>query len=184
MKLENTDLNLLWNACLTEDRKAQFKLYQLFSNKMFAVCLRYAADKDEAADILQTGFIKVFSKSQLFDNKGSLEGWIRRIMVNTAIEMHRRNKANFLESLQEQHQDMHETHARTDDSIHYKDLMQLVTRLPIGYKTVFNLYAIEGYSHKEIAAMLLISEGNSKSQLSRARQWLKDKLTHHNMQKV
>lgn len=184
MKLENTDLNLLWNACLANDRKAQFKLYQMFSNKMFAICLRYAQDNDQAADILQNGFIKVFSKSQLFDNKGSLEGWIRRIMVNTAIEMHRKNKMNFLESLQEQHQYAQESQSRSDDNIHYKDLMQLVVKLPVGYRTIFNLYAIEGYSHKEIAEMLAISEGNSKSQLSRARQWLKDKLIHHNMQKV
>lgn len=184
MKLENTDLDLIWNACLAEDRKAQFKLYQLFSSKMFAVCLRYARDQDEAADILQTGFIKVFSKSHLFDHKGSLEGWIRRIMVNTAIEMHRKNKTNFLETLQEQHHSIPESQQRSDDNIHYKDLMQLVTKLPMGYKTVFNLYAIEGYSHKEIADMLIISEGNSKSQLSRARQWLKEKLIHHNMQKI
>lgn len=158
------------------DRKAQFELYQQFSAKMFGVCLRYAQSSDEAEDILQTGFIKVFSKCKLYDSKGSLEGWIRRIMVNTAIEAHRRNKVAFLESLNEQHHFIETNSGSSDENIHYQDLLRLVTTLPIGYRTVFNMYAIEGYSHKEIAAMLDISEGNSKSQLSRARQWLKDKL--------
>jgi len=173
--LENLGIDSIWKKCLTGDRKAQYHLYHFFSKKMFIVCLRYAKDSVEAEDILQIGFIKVFTKSHLFSDNGSLEGWIRKIMVNTAIETQRRNKINFITSL---HEDVtleivQNTH---HDDLQYKDLLSLVQQLPIGYRTVFNLYAIEGYSHKEIEDMLQISEGNSKSQLSRARQWLKTRL--------
>ncbi|MEJ5055056.1 RNA polymerase sigma factor [Sphingobacterium sp. MYb382] len=174
--MEKLNLDSIWTKCVAGDRKAQFQLYQQFSSQMFTVCLRYAQHHDEAEDILQMGFIKVFSKCTLFDNKGSLEGWIRRIMVNTAIEIHRRNKKNFFESLAERHEVIPANTNQQDGNLHYQDLMKLVHSLPLGYRTVFNMYAIEGYSHKEIAEMLSISEGNSKSQLSRARQWLKDKL--------
>jgi RNA polymerase sigma-70 factor (ECF subfamily) len=142
---------------------------------MFVVCLRYAKDSLEAEDILQIGFVKVFTKGQLFSENGSLEGWIRKIMVNTAIEIQRKNKITYVESLETEF--MSEVHRNTTaDQLHYKDLMSIVHQLPVGYRTVFNLYAVEGYSHKEIAEMLHMSEGNSKSQLSRARQWLKTRL--------
>ncbi|WP_437920590.1 RNA polymerase sigma factor [Sphingobacterium sp. LRF_L2] len=168
-------LDIIWTKCLKGDRKAQFQLYQLLSKKMYAVCIRYAPNEAAAKDILQLGFIKVFQKCHYFENKGSLEGWIRKIMVNTAIENHRKNNLSYLEPVDEQHHTIPSTDS-SQDNLLYNDLLTLIKSLPIGYRTIFNLYAIEGYSHREIAEMLSISEGNSKSQLSRARQWLKDKL--------
>lgn len=147
---------------------------------MFAVCMRYAHTTLEAEDILQNGFIKVFSKHHLYDGKGSLEGWIKRVMVNTAIETFRKNKANLTESLD----DTNTIHLKSDiglDNSSYKDLLALIQRLPTGYRTVFNMYVIEGYSHKEIAEILNISEGSSKSQLSRARQWLQTRLVNYSI---
>lgn len=146
---------------------------------MFVVCLRYAQTTLEAEDILQNGFIKVFTKNHLYDGKGSLEGWVKRIMVNTAIESYRQSKNNFTDSIQEQHENTVHSYF-TSDNTSYKDLLKIIKELPLGYRTVFNLYAIEGYSHKEIAEMLNISEGNSKSQLSRARQVLQQKLIKEN----
>lgn len=173
--MENLSIDSLWKKCLIGDRKAQYHLYHFFSKKMFIVCLRYAKDSLEAEDILQIGFVKVFTKGHLFSENGSLEGWIRKIIVNTAIEIQRKNKITYVESLD--NEALLEVPSNTaTDQIHYKDLMSIVHQLPIGYRTVFNLYAVEGYSHKEIAEMLNISEGNSKSQLSRARQWLKTRL--------
>ena len=140
---------------------------------MFVVCLRYAKDSLEAEDILQIGFVKVFTKGHLFSENGSLEGWIRRIMVNTAIEIQRKNKIAYVESLD--NDIIHEIpNNNATDQIHYKDLMSIVHQLPIGYRTVFNLYAVEGYTHKEIAEMLGINEGTSKSQLSHARKMLQE----------
>lgn len=146
---------------------------------MFVVCLRYAQTTLEAEDILQNGFIKVFAKHHLFDGKGSLEGWIKRIMVNTAIESFRKSKEKFTDTIDEQHENRFESHLNSDMSS-YKDLLRLIKELPLGYRTVFNLYAVEGYNHKEIAEMLGISEGSSKSQLSRARQVLQQKLIKEN----
>lgn len=173
--MENLSIDSIWKKCLIGDRKAQYHLYQLFSKKMYVVCLRYAKDSLEAEDILQIGFVKVFTKSYLFSDQGSLEGWIRKIMVNTAIEIQRKNKISYVEPRESDH--IQETSSHTQsDHLNYKDLLSLVHQLPLGYRTVFNLYAIEGYAHKEIAEMLNISEGNSKSQLSRARQWLQTRL--------
>lgn len=146
---------------------------------MYVVCLRYAQTTLEAEDILQNGFIKVFTKHHLFDGKGSLEGWIKRIMVNTAIESYRQSKEKLTDSIEEHHENTMHSYF-SSDTTSYKDLLKLIKELPLGYKTVFNLYAIEGYSHKEIAELLGISEGNSKSQLSRARQALQQKLIKEN----
>lgn len=143
---------------------------------MYAVCLRYAEHVEAAQDILQNGFIKVFGKAAHFEGKGSLEGWIRRIMMNTAIEHYRKNKKMLYatDSLSDQEYEIGvESHL---EQLNYKDLLALIQELPLGYRTVFNLFAIEGYNHKEIAELLEISEGNSKSQLSRARSALKEKL--------
>jgi RNA polymerase sigma factor (sigma-70 family) len=177
--LENINLNRIWQGCQAQDKKSQAQLYSIFSKKMFVVCLRYAQTTLEAEDILQNGFIKVFTKHHLFDGKGSLEGWIKRIMVNTAIESYRQSKEKYTDSIDEQHENTIHSHL-TSDTSSYQDLLKLIKELPLGYRTVFNLYAIEGYSHKEIAEMLGISEGNSKSQLSRARQALQQKLIKEN----
>lgn len=142
---------------------------------MLVVCMRYANTTLEAEDILQNGFIKIFTKHHLYDGTGSLEGWIKRIMINVAIETYRKNSGKNTESI-EANESLQLTSQIGTDQTAYKDLLTLVQQLPVGYRTVFNLYAIEGYSHKEIAEILGISEGNSKSQLSRARQWLQNKL--------
>lgn len=173
--MENINLNKVWEDCKLQNRKAQSQLYHYFSKKMHLVCMRYAHTTLEADDILQNGFVKVFTKHHLFDGTGSLEGWIKRIMINTAIEIHRKNKLNHAEVLNESQHITLVSQLGADQTA-YKDLLAIVQTLPTGYRTIFNLYAIEGYTHKEIAELLEISEGNSKSQLSRARQWLQQKL--------
>lgn len=137
--------------------------------------MRYAHTTLEAEDILQNAFVKIFTKHHLYDGKGSLAGWIKRIMVNTAIETYRTNKGKFTEAI-DSPDSMEVKSTIGTDQTGYKDLLALIQELPLGYRTIFNLYAIEGYSHKEIAHLLAISEGNSKSQLSRARQWLQLRL--------
>ncbi|WP_022829399.1 RNA polymerase sigma factor [Sphingobacterium paucimobilis] len=174
--MENNNLYIIWQACKKEDRKAQAALYDYFSKRMLAVCMRYANTTLEAEDILQNGFVKIFTKHHLYDGVGSLEGWIKRIMINVAIETYRKNKEKNTESIEANDACQLTSQIGTDQTA-YKDLLALVQQLPLGYRTVFNLYAIEGYTHKEIAEMLDISEGSSKSQLSRARHWLQSKLT-------
>jgi RNA polymerase sigma factor (sigma-70 family) len=151
-------------------------LYKMFSNKMWGVCLRYARDNDEAKDILQDGFIKAFEKIRQFEGRGHFEGWLRKIMVNTALAEYRKKRYLNLEMAYSSDRD-------EDNSEHIEcnmaaaELLEIIKELPAQYKLVFNLYAIEGYSHKEIANMLGISEGTSKSNLSRARDILKKKVT-------
>ena len=142
---------------------------------MLAVCLRYARSTFEAEDMLQTGFIKVFRHLDSYRGAGSFEGWVRKVMVNTAIEMYRKNqRSGFLVELDVTREDVQETFSM--DALECEDLLQVIQTLPDGYRVVFNLYALEGFSHKEIADLLQISEGASKSQLSRARAWLREKL--------
>ena len=136
--------------------------------------MRYAANRTDAEDILQMGFVKMFQKMDDFKNTGSFEGWVRRIMVNTAIELYRKN-VRLLNTVElDGVIEVDDVNALNQLAV--KDLMHLVQNLPDGYRMVFNLYAIEGYSHKEIAEQLGISEGGSKSQLSRARNYLQDKI--------
>ncbi|WP_207426747.1 RNA polymerase sigma factor [Pedobacter sp. SYSU D00535] len=165
----------LVEGCKRNERKFQEMLYKQLSAKMFAVCLRYAKSREEAEDMLQTGFVKVFNKISIFNYSGSLEGWVRRIMVNTAIEIYRKNKfmsctIDIDENINAYSPVVHQ------DSLGAKELMQLISRLPGTYRIVFNMYSIEGYSHKEIAEELGISEVLSRTQLSRARTILKNKL--------
>jgi RNA polymerase sigma-70 factor (ECF subfamily) len=151
----------------------QLELYQRFAPKMYGVCLRYAGNAEEAEDILQEGFIKVFNKIGSFRSEGSFEGWIRRIFVNTAIEHFR--KKIYLQPITEYEEDTVEGKYLTVlDSLAEKDIIQLVQQLSPGYRTVFNMYVVEGYTHKQIAEALGISEGTSKSQLSRAKLILQD----------
>lgn len=146
----------------------QEELYRRFSPKMYAVCLRYASNTEEAQDILQEGFIKVFKKLESFRGDGSFEGWIRRIFVNTAIEQFRRRR--YLQPVTEKEENTIEgKYVSALDGLAEKDILALIQQLSPGYRTVFNMYVIEGYSHKEIGEMLGISEGTSKSQLSRAK---------------
>ncbi|HPG11226.1 MAG TPA: RNA polymerase sigma factor [Chitinophagaceae bacterium] len=156
----------------------QKELYDRFSPRMYAVCLRYAGNSEEAQDILQEGFIKVFKKLDSFRGDGSFEGWVRRIFVNTAIEHFRRKK--YLTPVTEKEENTIEgKYTSALDSLAEKDIMALIQELSPGYRTVFNMYVVEGYTHKEIADMLGISEGTSKSQLSRAKVILQDKVRNH-----
>ena len=165
----------LIQGCIKGKDAFQYELYKRYSPKMFGVCLRYCASREEAEDVLQDGFIKVFKKIDSFRFTGSFEGWIRRIMVHTAIRNKyitlRAHEVNTLEGVE---------HPALDEKVTSKlmmmDLMKLVNELPQGYKIVFNLFAVEGYSHKEIAEMLEIQEATSRSQYLRARQFLREKL--------
>jgi len=154
--------------CLKGDNKAQELLFQTFANKMFAVCLRYTSTREDAEDILQMGFIKVFKNLSKFEFKGSFEGWLRRIFVNTAIEHYRKNvKWMYAEDAQEVN--IANAEISILERLKAEDLLKLVQNLPPGYRTVFNLFVIEGYGHLEIAEQLGISESTSKTQLFKAR---------------
>lgn len=156
----------------------QQELYQRFAPKMFGVCLRYAGNTEEAEDILQEGFIKVFKKVSSFRSEGSFEGWVRRIFVNTAIEHFRRK--TYLQPVTEREEETIEgNYLSVLDSLAEKDIIELVQQLSPGYRTVFNMYVVEGYTHKQIADALGISEGTSKSQLSRAKIILQDMVRKH-----
>jgi RNA polymerase sigma-70 factor (ECF subfamily) len=150
-------------------------LYERFAGKMYAVCLRYARSSADAADMLQEGFVKVFTKLDQYGFQGSFEGWIRRIMVNTALRTYQRQRFDLeysgYETLPERPVD-----ADALAILGEAELLQLIARLPEGYRVVFNLVAIEGYSHAEVADMLNIQESTSRSQLTKARRWLCEQL--------
>lgn len=150
------------------DARMQEALYRQFSPKMYAVCLRYAGQPEDAQDILQEGFIKVFRNLERFRGDGSFEGWMRRIFVNTAIE-HYRKAVNLYPVTEQQEENTTDRGWNAFDGLTAKDLTKLIQGLSPGYRTVFNLYVVEGYTHKEIGDMLGISEGTSKSQLARAK---------------
>ena len=158
----------LIQGCLNEDQRFQRELYERYASKLFAVCYRYCKNREEAQDVLHEGFIKAIKNLNRFASKGSFEGWLRRIMVNTALESFRRNKklvaVEDIELAESQ-----KVSASALETLSANELLDLITKLPSGFRTVFNLYAIDGYSHKEIAQELGISVGTSKSQLSRAR---------------
>ena len=150
----------------------------MFSTRMFGVCLRYTGSREDAQDVLHEGFLKIYEKIEQFEFRGSFEGWIRRIMVNTALEKFR-NQNKLVKS-----QDSIEEFERSEntdltDSITVKELLEMIKELSPQYRVVFNLYAIEGYSHKEISEMLGITEGTSKSNLSRARSILQEKVNEY-----
>lgn len=175
--------NKLIESCINNNREAQYKLYNLLSSKMFAVCMRYAKNREEAEDILQEGFVKVFNNIDKFRSEGSFEGWVRRIIVNTAVEHYRKSSKMYpMISVEETYNDF--TWEAADDSLELDDLMKLINSLSTGYRTIFNLYVVEGYSHKEIAEMLKISEGTSKSQLARARYLLMEMVKKSEIVKV
>ncbi|MGE0587978.1 MAG: RNA polymerase sigma factor [Cyclobacteriaceae bacterium] len=162
-------------GCKRQDARAQRSLYEHFSAKMYALCCRYIPSKMEAEDVLVTAFTKLFERIDQYKGEGSFEGWIRRIVVNESLTYLRRNKNMYLETEIEV-VDRTPDYAHLDTHLEAADLMRLVGDLPTGYRMVFNLYAIDGYSHKEIADQLGISENTSKSQLSRARALLQKKL--------
>lgn len=165
----------LLEGCRKGKSSSQRKLYDRLAPKMLGVCLRYIKDREEAEHVMIGGIVKVFDKLDQFKGEGSFEGWVRRIIVNDCLMYIRKNRNMSLES------DIEEVHDHPDlrvmeSALDERDLLKLINELPIGYRTVFNLYAIEGYNHAEIAEQLAISENTSKSQLSRARKWLQTRL--------
>ncbi len=158
----------LISGCISGRADYQKILFHKYAPTMFAVCLRYAPDYHQAEDFLQEGFIKVFNKLHQYANKGSFEGWLRTIFVNNSIEALRKNK-KWYELFPNEKSPQLITNTNILDHLATQELLQCIQKLPDGYRTIFNLYVIEGFSHKEISKMLEISEGTSKSQLSRAR---------------
>ena len=158
----------LVKACQKADPKAQKRVYEKYAPKMMAICKRYLADEMEAEDVMIEGFMKVFDKINTFKLEGSFEGWVKRIMVNEALMCLRsKKKEGFTTGLEQITYE--EEPAFTPNNLGAEELLSIIETLPTGFRTVFNLYAIEGFSHAEIAKELNISEGTSKSQLSRAR---------------
>jgi len=174
----NTDnyIQLIYEGCLRNEPKYQERLYKLLAPKMLGVCMRYAKDKDEAQDIMQEGFIKIYRNLHSFRNEGSLEGWMRHIMINTAINRYRKSKNTVLvDDLAEN--DTISVRGHNSDRLEAADLMNMIQQLPGNYRNVFNMYAIEGYSHQEIGNELGISELLSRATLHRARGILKNRLS-------
>lgn len=155
--------------CLQNDRQAQYQLYHTFAPKLMPVCRRYAKTSWDAEDILQEGFIKVFRYLADFKNNGSFEGWLRRIMVTSALNFYKRKKLHSNETELNYMPDAIVPEKEVTAKIYHDELMQLVSNLPKGYRSVFSLNTIEGFTHKEIGEMLNISANTSKSQLTRAR---------------
>lgn len=169
------NLDQLIEECKARKQSAQSQLYKAFAPALFGVCLRYARDETEAEDILHEGFVTIFNKIDQFAFKGSFEGWMKRIMVNIALEKYRkRYRMHTVEDIS-----VYDSKNESDDiysEINARELMELIKKLPPRYRMVFNLYAIDGYNHKEIAEEMGIAEGTSKSNLARARKILQDKI--------
>jgi RNA polymerase sigma factor (sigma-70 family) len=157
----------LIEGCRRQDRQAQKRLYDQYASKLFALCCRYIKDKMEAEDVLITAFTKILNRIDQYTGEGNFEGWMRKVVVNDALSYLRKNKNMYLET------DIaaadFEPDEKLEDQLEAEDLLKMIESLPTGYRIVFNLYAIEGYSHKEIGEQLGISENTSKSQLSCAR---------------
>lgn len=166
----------LVKGCVSKKPAAQKLLFEQFSRKMMGVCIRYADRREEAEDMLQNGFIRVFEKIETFKGTGSLEGWIRKIVVNESLTYLRKNKAMKLNIDIDGAEYMIPGNNPIGEHTNEKDLLKVIQQLPIGFRTVFNMYAIEGYTHKEIAEQLGITEGTSKSQYSRAKTHLQNML--------
>ena len=172
-----TEKDLL-KACLQSDRLAQRDIFNMYAGKMMAICIRYSRHRQEAEDILQDAFVKVFTHLQDFESSGSFEGWVRRIIINTAIKHNQKKSVS--------HEDIGLDHIKEDSvgpdvfsALSEEELIKMIVTLPEGYKMVFNLFAIEGFSHKEISELLNIEESTSRSQLMKARRILQEKV--HNL---
>lgn len=163
-------------ACKRGDRRAQKAVYDMLAPKMFALCIRYMGDRTEAEDILQEGFVNLFTKLDTYSGEGSFEGWARKIFVNAALMSLRKSDVlKGADDVEESIELASETTTAVQD-ISYKELTKLISELPSGFRTVFNMFVVEGYSHKEISETLGISEATSRSQLLRARAILQKKI--------
>ncbi len=165
----------LLKGCIEERQDCQRELYKRFAGKMMVVCIRYAKNKLEAEDMLQEGFIKVFDNIGKFKQEGSLEGWVRRIMVNTALNKIRANKMQF-EEMGDSSFQFADNDANIIDKLSEIAILNIISQLPNGYKYVFNMFAIEGFTHKEIADQLGIEEASSRSQYAKARKYLQNQI--------
>lgn len=166
-----TDEELI-KQCLRNDHRAQKALFDKFSGKMMSVCLRYANNMEEAEDILQDGFVKVFTKLDAYKGDGSFEGWIRRTVVNTALDHLRKAKHNQLDLDLSEAEYLAGEDEKILSQMRTEEVMRLIQNMPTGYRTVFNLFAIEGFSHQEIAQELGVTESTSKTQYKKARTYL------------
>ena len=171
-ELTNISDEKLVKGCIEDDSRSQKMLFDRYSRRMMGICLRYAANRQEAEDMMQDGWVKVFRCVNTFRFEGSVEGWIKRVMVNNCLETLRKTKMKFSDVEIETVEEMGYLQTNSSETLGSADLLKMIHNLPAGYRSVFNLFAIEGYSHKEISEMLTISEGTSKSQYSRARVYL------------
>lgn len=171
MKIEKTELELI-QECIQGNAMAQKLLYDTYSSRLYAICLRYSKNEEEAQDILQDSFVKIFTKLNTFQFSGSFEGWLKKITTNTAIEYYR--KKIDVETVEEINFSPYLA-VDSEKNLEVEELLKMIQELPEGYRVIFNMYAIDGYTHSEIAQKLNISEGTSKSQLSRARAHLQKK---------
>ncbi len=162
----------LIDKCLRGDHRAQKALFDKFSGKMMSVCMRYAAEREQAEDVLQDGFVKIFGHLSKFKREGSFEGWIRRTMVNTSLDSLRKKRAVTIDTDISEAEYLAGTDEKSLGKLRLEELMKLIHEMPTGYRTVFNMYAIEGYSHREIADELGITESTSKTQFRKARTYL------------
>jgi len=175
--LGESDENVLIRECLKGDKRAQKRLFDCYSGKMMTLCRRYSSDDSEAEDMLIEGFTRVFRYLEQYNQKGSLSAWIRRIMINAILRYKDKYKKIYFQELADHvYLDRDLSVDIIQDSINEEEILNLIMQMPEGYKMVFNLFAIEGYTHKEISEKLEINEVTSRSQYFKARKWLMDKL--------
>ncbi len=174
--MADTVYDKLIKLCIEGDRAAQKKLYDKLAPRMLSLCIRYMGDRMAAEDILQDGFVTLFSKLDTYKGIGSFEGWARRIFVNTALMQLRKKDALYMSQDIDSIRSLHAHTTSQVQDLAYKDLMDAMVDMPAGFRTVFNMYIVEGYSHREIGEILGITETTSRTQLSRARVWLQKKL--------
>lgn len=173
--MESNEKKLI-NGCVKKDKKAQRQLYELYKVSLFRICLRYAKDRPEAEDMLQDGFVKIMADIHQYRGEGALGGWMRRVMVNTALQhIRKQNRQGYTVEITEI-ADTYQADEVILSDLRAKALTQLIQKLPSGYRAVFNMYVIEGFSHKEIAEQMEVTESTSKSQLSKAKAMLRKML--------
>jgi RNA polymerase sigma factor (sigma-70 family) len=180
MQLDINQEKQLIEACKQGKPSAQKTLYGRFAGEMLVVCMRYCKSKEEAEDILQESFIKIFQSIKDFREDSRLYFWVKRVVVNTALNSYRKNKNQMFLMADDVDNYDQSDEGYSISNIHWKDLMLMIQKLPAGCQTIFNLYAIEGYNHKEIGELLGVSEGTSKSQYSRARQLMQQIIKKEN----
>jgi RNA polymerase sigma-70 factor (ECF subfamily) len=174
VKQEGIEISIL-EGCKKNDPTFQRKLYELHAGRMFSICLRYCNNRQEAEDMLQNGFIKVFSKINDYRGEGAFEGWLKRVFINTSLSALRMRQIKFVDSI-DNYMNESSVEPTVIDKITNDEVHQLITTLPAGYKLIFNLHAIEGYDYKEISSMLQIGESTVRSQYLKARNSLKEKI--------